>query len=119
MDKARPSDQGALDAFYEQSTALIEELVNGALQRGHPVHDVALVLERGFDGKVIGACGARTELMTHFTNDRRLDESTRRALVDGLRSAPPNEIPAVFVVHGEGMSVAGIRRLPGAFAALS
>ena len=113
------TDQQLLDKFFGSATTTIEELVTRALREGHPVWQLAIVLERKFDGAVAGGCGARGAIASRLACDSRLATESRDAIVNAIVGVGLQEIPVVLLVHVEGVVIGGIRRVQGSLAAMS
>jgi hypothetical protein len=118
-DAPSKSDDRLLDDFLASASATIEELVTGALQQGRPMAEIAIILERSFDGQVRGGCGPRRSIAGRFGSDGRLSAEARRAVVDAVIGAGPQEIPAVLLVHAEGYIAAGVKKLSGGLVGVS
>jgi hypothetical protein len=114
-----PDDEQLLNEFFAAATATIEELVTQALRQGHPGAQIAILLERRFDGEVAGGCGPRAGIAKKLSGDTRLPASARDAVVSAIIDAPRTEIPVVLLVHAEGVIVGGIRSVQGGLIAVS
>jgi len=114
-----PNDQALLDEFFNAATVTIEELVTRALREGHPIWQLAIVLERKFDGEVAGGCGARGAIASRLAGDGRLSTESRDAIVNAIVGVGLQEIPVVLLVHAEGYVAGGVRRVQGSLVAMS
>lgn len=113
------SDEQLLDEFFRSATSTIEELVTKALHDGRPVWQLAIVLERRFDGEVMGGCGSRGAIASQIVRDARLPMSARHAIVNSIVGGALHEIPVVLLVHGEGYIAGGVRRVRGSLQVVS
>jgi hypothetical protein len=116
---ANGNDEKLLNEFFEAVTSTIEELVTRAVQQGQRVRELAVVLERKFNGDVAANCVARSALGGRLRAVQGVDDVSRRRIVAQVTHAPDNEVPAVLFVHGEGFISVGIKRLAGRVAWLS
>lgn len=113
------SDEKLLNEFFEAVTPTIEELVTRAVQQGQRVRELAVVLERKFNGEVVADCVARGALGSRLRAVHGVDDLSRRRIFAQVKHAPDHEVPAVLFVHGEGFVSVGIKRLAGRMAWLS
>jgi hypothetical protein len=113
------SDEQVLSEFFDSVTQTIEELVTRAVQQGQPVRGLAIILERKFDGEVAGGCGSRRAIDGRLRAIAGVDDTARGMIVRQVELAPADEVPAVLLVHGEGVISVGIRRVKGKVAWLS
>jgi hypothetical protein len=114
-----PDDEKLLDDFLASVAPTIEELVSRAAQQGLPLSDIAVHLERAFDGHVSGGCGARRTVAARLRSDARLSEEHRRVLEDRVIGTAPHQIPAVLFVQGEGYVAAAVKSLSGGLVGVS
>ena len=113
------ANEEVLEDFLRAASATIEELVTRALREGHPVWQLAIVLERKFDGEVGGGCGPRGAVTSRLASDPRLPPEVRSSLVEALGACGLDEVPVVMLVHGEGDIVCGVRRVKGGLVSIS
>jgi hypothetical protein len=118
-DAASANDNRLLDDLFAAVAPAIEEIVTRALHDGKPLADLAVLVERRFDGKVRVSSCPRRSIVDHFGSDLRLSRDVRRTIVDTVSGARPVEVPAVLLVHAEGYVAAGVRKLSGELVAVS
>jgi hypothetical protein len=94
-------------------------MVTGAIQRGPRVNGLAVVVERKFDGEVAGGCCSRSEIGGCLRSISGVDDVARQRILRVVKDALVDVVPAVLLVHGEGVISVGIRRLAGKVAWLS
>jgi hypothetical protein len=116
---ANGSDDQVLEEFFQAVTPTIEDLVTRAVQQGQRVKELAVVLERKFNGEVAADCVARSAIGGRLRAVQGVDDVSRRRIVAQVKHAPDHEVPAVLFVHGEGFVSVGIKRLAGRMAWLS
>jgi hypothetical protein len=119
MHPAAGTDDVILHTFFRASIPAIEELVTRALNNGLRVADIALVLERAFDGNVRATSARRDACARRFGTSPELDAQARQKIVNALETAGPEELPAIFLVQCEGYVAVGIKRLNGEGTSLS
>jgi hypothetical protein len=113
------SSPDVLERFLQDVTPTIETLVTKALQQGRATAELALLLERAFDGAVLGGCESRGDIAAKLGSDPRLTGEQRAALLESIEGAG-NDVPAILIVHvGEGEIWVGARRLPGSLSVIS
>jgi len=113
------TDEQLLDDFFTSASSTIEELVTKALHDGRPVWQLAIVLERRFDGEVTGGCGSQGAIASQIVRDARLPMGVRHAIVNSIVVGGLHEIPVVVLVHGEGEIAGGVRRVRGSLRVMS
>ena len=113
------SDEQLLDEFFQIVTPTIEDMVTRAIQQGQRVKGLAVVVERNFDGEVAGGCCSRSEIGGRLRGISGVDDVARQRIQRVVKDAPLDVVPAVLLVHGEGVISVGIRRLTGKVAWLS
>ena len=113
------SDEKVLDEFFQAVTPTIEELVTRAVQQGQRVRELAVVLERKFNGDVAADCVSRSAIGGRLRAVTGVDDVARRRIAAQVKHASDDEVPAVLFVHGEGFISVGIKRLAGRMAWLS
>jgi hypothetical protein len=115
----KDGDEQVLEEFFQAVTPLIEELVTRAVQQGQRIRGLVVLLERKFDGEVVGGGGARGGIDARLRAIAGVDGHARRTILHEVDRAPPADVPVVLLVHGEGFMSVGIRRVTGRTAWLS
>ena len=113
------NDGDALEQFLREVSSTIDEMGNGALQRGRSLRELAFVFERRIDGSFHGGCVSRRELAEKIRVDSRFAPEQRDVLAKGL-DAPGDDVPVLLRIdRGEGEMTIGLRRVGGSFVTLS
>lgn len=119
LESASANDNKLLNELFAAATPAIEDLVSTELQKGKPLSDVAIFVERAFDGRIQTTCGPRRAVVARFGSDARLSSEVRRTIVETVIGAGPHEVPAVLFVQTEGYVAAGVKKLAGELVASS
>ncbi len=105
---------------FQAASETISDMVTNAMRKGFALGQLAVVVERHFDGRIVAGCTVRSEIARRFTNDRRLTEEAKSTIVAEMTGAAADELPIVVVVHqGEGLVAVGVRRERGQLVAVS
>ncbi len=114
MDAATANDHALVQAALDAATDEIGDRVTSALHSGKALGELAVVVDRAFDGSLSIECVLRTEVARRLGKDARLGGSAQATLVAACKAAPHDELPIVLFVQTEGYLAVGIRRSQGA-----
>lgn len=108
------NDDVLINDFLARSSAQVENMITRALQRGERLPELALLLERRFDGRSVAACGTRVKMTEQFGRHPLLNADQRALVAERLGSIPPSELPVVILLdEGEGLILVAVRTVTG------
>lgn len=114
-----PDDHAPFDELLASAASEIGDMVTGALHRGVPLGDLAIVVERRFNGQVTCGCALRQGLVATFPRWGKLAEGERHRLATELKAATADELLLILIIHeGEGLMSVRVRRDKGEFVAV-
>ena len=114
---AADDDRALFDDLLQSAATTVEDIVTGAMLRGLPVGELAVVVERRFNGQVICGCARRRGLVRIFP--RYGQPADREMLAAELEAATADELLIILIIHkGEGEVRIGVRRARGRFMAV-
>ena len=119
MEASTTSDDAIMQATFEAASEAVSDMITGALQKGLAIKDLAVVIERRFDGGIVTGCADRAGVARQFGNDLRLAVEARATITRAVTTAAPDELPIIVLVHGEGYLTVGVRRERGMFVGVS
>ncbi|MBK6692746.1 MAG: hypothetical protein IPG50_11135 [Myxococcales bacterium] len=119
MNAGTTHDEALIDATLNATAETISDMVTSALHNGHALGDLAVVVQRAFDGRVRMGCARRIDVARQFGGDPRLAADKRKAVSEACQTTPPDQLPIVLLVETEGYVAVGVRQGRGEVGALS
>jgi len=117
---ATPSDERTFGDVLEVAAEAIGEMVTSAMRQGIPLGQLAVVVERRFDGRVFTGSTLRSKAAARFGGDPKLPADARMTITETMATAGADELPIIVIVHqGEGMVAVAVRRERGEFVSVS
>ena len=104
------ADEQVVEELFVSAARTVEALVTSSTRKGHDAGQLAVIVERRFDGKARVACVERADVIDRVFNDGRIGSADRLSVVELFATAGENHIPVMVIVEAQSHLVVGIRR---------
>ena len=99
-----PDQQALFDELFQSVAPTVSDMIWSTMNRGLPVHELAVVVERRPNGRVFCGCARRRSLICNLPREGQLAESKRLRLASDMQSAGEDELLILLVIHeGDGL----------------
>jgi hypothetical protein len=94
-----PDQQAVFDELFQSVAPTVSDMIWSTMNRGLPVRELAVVVERRSNGRVFCGCARRRSLISNFPREGQLAEPKRLKLAHEMQSAKEDELLILLVIH--------------------